>query len=161
MSNDFIGVDAAGIEEMVALLSKIPPEARAGAVEAASKYLLNVLKTNPPYAYVPFKKAYGKWFSEKQRKYVMARISEGSIKPGSSHRTQRLSKGWRAIGKGENTLLVNEVPYAKHVVGNESQARMPAKIGWKKTKDTVKSRMSEIIRKANAGVKNALHKLGL
>jgi hypothetical protein len=91
----------------------------------------------------------------------MARISEGSIVPGRSNRSQRLAQGWKIIGSGSNSLIVNEVPYAGYVMGDNEQARMPAKIGWKKITDIITDRMDQIIRRADAGIQKAIKKLGL
>ena len=161
MSDNFVGIDVTGIEELVSKLQSLPPEAQDQAVEQVNKYLLNVLRMYPPYSYVPFKTAYGGWFSEKQRRYVMARIREGSIQPGKPNRTQFFSQNWKQVGYGKQSILANETPYAPYLVGDREQARMPAKIGWKKLGQTIKERMDQIIRRAEAGVKSALKKLGL
>ena len=159
--SDFVGIDVTGTEELIAKLNRLPPEAQDQAVEDVNKYLLNVLRAYPSYNYVSFKQAYGGWFSEKQRKYVMARIAEGTIKPGMPNRSQRFAQGWKVVGYGRQSIIANETPYGRYLVDDTAQARMPAKIGWKKLKDTVKQRMGRIIEKADAGVKKALRKLGL
>lgn len=161
MSDQFVGVDVSGIEEIVDALKDLPEEAQDQAVDEVNTYLLNVLRAYPPYRHVPFKRAYGAWFSEKQRKYVMARIHEGSITPGRPKRTQQFSQGWHQIGEGRNSILANETPYGPYLVGDNEQARMPKQIGWKKLGDTIKERMDQIMRRAEAGVKNAIKKLGL
>jgi hypothetical protein len=159
--SDFIGLDVQGIDNLVEKLENLPPEARDAAVDEVAPYLLNVFKLYPPYTYVKFKDAYGNWFSDKQRKYVMARIREGTIRPGISNRTQSLAQGWKIIGEGGNSLIVNEVTYAVYVMGVGEQARMPKKIGWKTIGAIVRDRMDQIVRRAEAGVSKALRKLGL
>ena len=159
--SDFIGVDIIGIKELQNKLAELPDEAQDAAAEEIAPYLVNVFKQYPPYTYVRFKAAYGGWFSDRQRKYVMARIREGTIVPGKSSRTQRLAQGWKVIGKGANSLVVNEVPYAGYVMGDDEQARMPRKIGWKTIGGLVRDRMDQIIRRADAGVKKAIRRLGL
>jgi len=160
MSN-FVGIDVSGIEEIIAKINALPPKAQDEVVQGVNKYLVNVLKAYPPYKHVPFKKAYGKWFSEKQRRYVMARITEGTITPGMPNRSQRFSRNWKVVGYGKTSIIANEIPYGPYLVGDTSQARMPKKIGWSKLKDTIKNRMSKIIKIADAAVKKALHKVGL
>lgn len=159
--SDFIGIDTEGTKELVSKLDRLPDVVKDHAIDEVNKYLLNVLKAYPPYRYVPFKTAYGKWFSEKQRRYVMARISEGTITPGMPNRTQRFSQGWKIVGYGQKSVIANETPYGPYLMGDTTQARMPAKIGWKRLKDVINSRMSQIIRKAQAGAKAAIRMLGL
>jgi hypothetical protein len=158
---DFVGIEVAGLKELIEKLNSLPDDVQDEAIEAVNAYLLNVLKAYPPYAYVPFRKAYGGWFSDKQRKYVMARIREGTIRPGQSNRSQQFSRGWDVLGYGRKSMIVNQTPYGPYLVGDQEQARMPQKIGWKKLGDTIKGRMEEIYRRADAGVKNAIKKLGL
>ena len=159
--SDFVGLDVAGINELVAKLDKLPDVAKDEAIEFVNQYLLNVLKTYPPYKHVTFKQAYGKWFSEKQRRYVMARIAEGKITPGMPNRSQKFSRNWKVVGYGQKSIIANETPYGPYLVGNQSQSRMAKKIGWKTIKEIVAGRMSKIIRKADAGIKSALKKLNL
>jgi len=94
-----------GLEELRGKLDRFPKAAQDGAGNMVSDYVLNVMKEYVPYAYVPFKSAYGDWFSDKQRKYVMARIHEGSIRPGAPSRTQTLRGGWTKMGEGADTLF--------------------------------------------------------
>jgi hypothetical protein len=157
----FVGIEITGIEELIEKLGALPDEVQDEAIEAVNKYMLSVLKLDPPYAHVPFKSAYGNWFSEKQRRYVMARIQEGTITPGTPSRSQQFAQNWDVLGYGRNSMIVNPTPYGPYLVGDTEQARMPAKIGWKKLGDTIKQRMEQIIRHADAGVKNAIKKLGL
>lgn len=161
MSDTFIGVDVSGLEELLAKLESLPPEVQDEAVQNVNKYLLNVLKLYPPYTYVPYRTAYGKWFSEKQRRYVMAKISQGEITPGMPNRSQTFSRNWKIVGYGKNSIIANETPYGHHLMGDSTQARLPKKAGWKTIGEVIKNRMDEIIRRADAGVKNAMRKLGL
>ena len=161
MAGEFVGVEIAGLEDLMVKLNKLPEVVQDHAIDEANKYMLNVLKLYPPYSYVPFNQAYGKWFSEKQRRYVMARIAEGSITPGMPNRSQRFANNWKVVGYGRNSIIANETPYGPYLVGDNTQARMPAKIGWKKLSATIKQRMAQIISKAEAGVKKAIRILGL
>jgi len=159
MVDDFIAVD--GAAELSAKLNKLPEAVQDAVIDEVNPYLVNVLKAYPAYRYISFKQAYGGFFSEKQRKYVMARIREGSIRPGQPNRTQRMARGWKVLGGGRNSLIVNETPYAPYLMSDSQQARMPAKIGWKKLMDVIKNRMKKIQDKADAGAKKAIKRLGL
>jgi len=159
--SDFVGIEVSGLEELIDKLAALPEEVQDEAIEAVNEYLLNVMKQYPPYAHVTFKDAYGGWFSDKQRKYVMARIREGTIRPGVPNRSQQFAQSWDVLGYGRNSLIVNPTPYGPYLVDDNEQARMPQKIGWKRLGDTLKERMDQIVRRADAGVKNAIRKLGL
>ncbi len=150
-----------GLTELRSKLDRFPKEAQNKAGDMVSDYTVNIMREYVPYAYVPFKSAYGNWFSEKQRRYVMARIHEGSIRPGAPSRTQTLRGGWKKMGEGADSLVVNDVPYAGHVVGDADQARMHKKIGWWTVGQRLKERAGEIERKAKAGVDKAMKELGL
>ena len=157
--NDFIAIE--GIEPVTKALGQLPRDMQDSAVDEINPYLVNVFRQYPSYKYVPFATAYGGWFSDKQRKYVMARIREGSIIPGQSNRTQELARGWKIIGEGADSIIANETPYAGYVMGDQTQARMPAKIGWETMSAKIESRMDQIKRKAQAGVNKAIRKLKL
>jgi hypothetical protein len=158
--SDWIGIDVSGIEGLQSLLAETPEAVGSAAVDEVNKYLLNVLKTYPPYRHIGFKQAYGGWFSDKQRRYVMARIREGSITPGYAHRSQHMAGGWKVIDKGMSSIIVNEVPYSGYLMGDRTQSRMAGLIGWDRITFIIRERMPQIIRRATAGVKNALKKLG-
>ena len=150
-----------GLEELRAKLARFPKEARDAAGNYVTPYILNIMREYAPYAYVPFQTAYGGWFSEKQRRFVMAAIREKRIRPGTPRRTSTLRKGWQYMGEGEDTLVYNDVDYAGFVVGDNAQARMHIKIGWWTVGSRLKERAGEIERKAKAGVDHAISKAGL
>ena len=158
MPDDFIGMDVYGIPELQRKLRHWPVDAQNAAVDATNKYLLDVLKQYPPYVHVAYKDAYGGWFSDKQRKYVMAKIREGSIRPGQPNRSQDMAKGWKVIDKGVSSMIVNELPYAGFLMGTDTQARMPKKIGWKTVGSIVKDKIKEIERKSIAAIRKVLAK---
>ncbi len=158
---DLVGIDISGIQELIDKFDKLPQAAKDGAVDEVSPYLLNVMRAYPSYKHVTYKAAYGGFKSDKQRRFVMANIRNGTITPGKSNRTQQLSRGWVKIGSGQNTILANETPYAKWMYDDGQQANMPRMIGWKTLGATLKEKSAQIMRRADAGIKKALHKLGL
>ena len=161
MAGEFVGVEIAGLDDLMVKLNKLPDVVQDHAIDEANKYMLNVLKLYPPYRHVTMKQAYGGFISEKQRRYVMARIAEGTIRPGMPNRSQRFASSWKVVGYGRNSIIANETPYGPYLVGDSSQSSMHQKIGWKKLGDTIKQRMTQIISKAEAGVKKAIRILGL
>jgi hypothetical protein len=163
--SDFIGISVDGIQELEAFLAKVPEAAIDAVYDAGNEYMLNVLRTYPPYRYVARKRAYPDapyrpgWFSSKQFRYVMAAIRRGEITPGRPNRTQNLSKGWRIVGQGRGSFLANEVPYAKYLQSKPDQARQPALAGWKAIEDEASERSGRLLRILDAEVGKALRKI--
>jgi hypothetical protein len=145
-----------GLEELRSKLDRFPPEAQNEAGDMVSDYVLNIMREYAPYKYIPYKAAYGGFFSDKQRKYVFANKLFG----GRS-RTQTLRQGWKKVGGGADTLVYNDVPYAGYVVGDGDQANMHTMIGWWTVSSRLGERATQIERLAKAGVDKAIEKLGL
>lgn len=160
--NSFIATEVIGLTEIQARMKKLIPEAADAGIDEANKYLVEVMREYPTYKYVSRKAAYGQTFvSDKQRRYVMARIREGSITPGKPNRTQEFRRGWKILGRGKNSMIANEVPYGHWLMDNQDQARQPGMVGWKKIEAVIKDKMPRIIEKFDVGVKKAIKKLGL
>jgi hypothetical protein len=101
--------------------------------ESVATELVRLIRLYPHYKYVTRRAAYGEPFvSEKQRRFVMAGIRDGSISPGHSNRTMTLKKGWKTTGERTRTRIINQVPYAQFVQGNLTQSAHEYKAGWKK-----------------------------
>lgn len=162
MANDFIGIDITGDKELARKLNGLIPEAQDAGVEAASEYLINVLRSYAPYRYVPRAAVYSPaWKSEKQRRFVMAAIRKGLIRI-PHRRTQGLAKGWKVIGKGRKSIIVNETPGAQFVVGSAGQqSRHEQAVGWWRFDEVVQERMPRMIDAAVGALKKVLRKRGL
>lgn len=160
MANDFVGISISGVPEIQSRLEGLYPQAADAGVENADVYIVDSLKIYPPYSYVSVAQA-GGWKSKKQRNYVMMQIARGIINPGRPSRTQRLSQGWQVVGKGANQIVVNDVPYAIYEYDIKSQSQMHMLQGWDVIPTFLQQRMSEIVRRFDAGVKNAIRKMGL
>ena len=160
MVDSFIGFEVAGIEELRREFGNWPKQIQDEVIDAVNKDLIKRVRKYPPYAYVPFKRAYGGWFSEKQRRYVMAKIRAGEINPGVSNRTNRFGQGWKVIDKGTSSLIVNEVPYGRYLMGTGTQARMHKIIGWDMISEFIQKNMGNVLNAARQGLMNALRKIG-
>lgn len=99
--------------------------------------LLAKVSTEPPPAsnFYPLR-----WKSEKQRRFVMAKLRrEGNL---PYQRTHRLIKSWRVVFKPNTGDVVGEItlenidPKARWVVGDDAQP-MFLKIGWIQGADAV------------------------
>lgn len=150
MSN-FIGIDVQGIATIQNRLSKLPQEAKDLGVETANEYIVNIMREYPPKPTAPFV-----WSSDKQRKYVMAKIREG----GYTGRTQQLRNAWKTVGEGYKQIVANETPYAQFVQ-DENQIIGHTTNGWSTIASNMKAKGSEILKRFDAGVKKAIKKLGL
>ena len=160
MTDDFVGISVSGIPEIQSKLDKIYPEAADWGVEAVDEYLVNSLHQYPPYSYVSMAQV-GGFKSDAQRQFVMAKIRSGEITPGQPNRTQRLAQGWHTIGTGKDQIVVNDVDYAIYEYDIEHQSQMHMLQGWDVVQTFLEDRMSEIMRRFDAAVKNSLHNLGL
>ena len=166
MTDSFVGIDIAGSDDLAKKLKALPPEAADAGVEAANEYILDVFKSYPSYNYFSRSQAYPDapagpgWFSAKQRRYVMARMSDGGISVPYS-RTQSLRNAWRTLGYGVDQIVVNENPAAVYAYDDQRQARQMTGAGWKKLGETLRDRTKRIVEKFDAGVKRAIKKLGL
>ena len=145
-----------GIEQLKALFKRVPVEIRKGAVEEATKYLIgdssHGLKHMVKYSYVSRKDAYGHSFvSDKQRRYVMARIKEGSITPGRSNRTGGMVAGWGYTkqGGGYGATIYNKAKGAEFVYGDDTQANQIRMVGHRTISAVIKSNLAGAIMKVN------------
>lgn len=157
--SDFIAIDVNGLENLQALLHKLPAAIRGEVIDAVSEYLLNVYRAYPPYNYVSRKAAYGvTFFTDKQRRWFFAALKSGELSI-PYRRTQTLRRGWHQIGQGENSLLVNETPYAAWMMGPGEQSRHAIAMGWKDIDKIAKEREVEIYRRADAAADRAIDRL--
>lgn len=151
-------LEVINLQEVLAKIIDLPEDIADVAVTDVNTYMLNILRGYPPYKYVPYKKAYGGWKSEKQRRFVMAAIRDGRIKPGQPNRSQSYSRGWRAVGSGRNQYLQNATRYAAYLQGDDSQARMMGIIGWKKLTRVLEERAPRINEIIDAAIKKVFRK---
>lgn len=152
-----IKVTVRNLDEVKKWISDLPRKFRGAATEAMAEWFIGNgqrgLKRYPPYKYITRKAAYSKTFvSDKQRRYVMARIREGSIDPGVPHRTGNYQRGWKIEKESVKARIVNQVPYARYVGGDEEQARLNAKVGWRKVTDIISTNIAGAIRHAEAAI---------
>lgn len=155
-------------EELKRWFDKLTPKLKRVAGEAAADYLIGDgrrgLRHYPPYKLVRRRVAYPEvkgWFSERQRRYVMARIREGTIDPGYPHRTGRYQRGWQKRQEGRSAFVVfNSLWYAKYVGGDEEQARQPRKVGWRKAGEIAQSNFDGMVRAAESAVEKVIRESG-
>lgn len=142
-------------------LKSIPRGVKGRALEAFTQYIVgnnqHGLKHYPPYKYVTRKKAYGQTFqSDKQRRYVMAKIKSGEITPGTSQRTGKQADSWGYKVYGTRANVYNTAYGSRYTVGNRTQARQPELVGWRKVKEIISSNFVGAMRAAQLAVNRYL-----
>lgn len=123
-----------GLESIKELIDELPRRLRGKLLDVAAKEYLRRFKLYPRYRYVSRKSAYPEvsgFFSDKQRRFVMAAIADGRIQPGSPHRTKALKDAWHIEGEGTALSVVNAAPAAVFAFHPQFQARQLAAVGWK------------------------------
>ena len=147
-----IKISVRGIPELRKFLAELPREAKRISEYAATEYLIgneqHGLAHYPPYKHVSFQEAYGGFVSDKQRRYVMARIREGSITPGESASNGYYGDAWKVEDKGVYHAAVNDVGYAKYLVGDSDQSKMMGMKGWRKLAQIASDNMRGMVRAA-------------
>ena len=150
-----IGIDVRGLKELDSLFQQAPDAVQDAINVAVGDYLVNVLRAYPPQQYVSRKAAYGQtFFSDRQRRWFFAALAHGDLEIPYP-RTQTLSQGWKRL----DDIVVNEVEYAKFVMGEGEQSRHEEKVGWLTTDRIVEQRAARIAEIANGAAKRALRKL--
>ena len=113
------------------------------------------LKHYQAYKYVSRERAYGQTFvSDKQRRFVMAKIASGEIDPGVPHRTGNTQRGYRLVETqgGYRQSIQNAEKGAVYTRHDALQARLNALAGWRKTMDIISTNIKGAIRHAQAAV---------
>lgn len=165
------------LKEAQDFISKeIPRQYRGIYAEAVAGNLVIELRKQPPYKYVSRFAAYGMqkggpgFFSDKQRRFVMARLRDGRFDPGVPHRTGqttgrpgqpiRSGPGFHVENKGAKAVIVNTEPGARWTVNDGWQARQPALVGWQKTSVTIADNIDKAMVDAIDNVTEAIAKKG-
>lgn len=97
------------------------------------------------------------WYSEKQRRFVMAQISEGNIQIPYKRSTS-LRKNWR-VQVQENRLraiVTNDTSYAPFVHQDENQYWMHLATGWRTRQETVND--PGLLQRVEAAINRAIDK---
>lgn len=115
-------------------IASLPKNIRGPALEVVTRFYLVKFRKYPRYKRVRRARAYPEvngFFSDKQRRFVMAGIADGSITPGTSQRTGALKNGWRIEGRLSPLTIVNSAPGAVFAYHPIYQARQLDLVGWK------------------------------
>jgi len=150
-----LNIKIKNIEKVTAFLRTVELGTKTAAGRAMAEYLIgdvnHGLKHYPSYRHVPYSEI-GGFVSDRQRRYVMARISEGSITPGISASNGYFRDAWRIAGEGPRYIMRNDVEYGGFLVGDNTQALRPQRQGWRKITQNISDNIQGAIRHATAKV---------
>jgi hypothetical protein len=142
-------------------LKALPQNVKQIASEAFAEYVVgdegHGLKHYPPYKYLPWSKI-GGFVSDRQRRYVMARIHDGTITPGVSQSNGYFRDAWTYSAAGSRYVIKNDVSYAQYLVGPGTQATRPAMTGWRKWTQTIEDNAAGGLRHAVAKINEWMKK---
>jgi hypothetical protein len=150
-----IKVSIKGVDKVVEYLRTVPLGVKTVAGRSVAEYLVgntsHGLKHYPPYKHVPYS-AIGGFKSDKQRRYVMARIREGTIDPGYSASNGYLRDAWTIGGEPPRYVIKNDVHYAGFLVGDQDQSLHSQKQGWRTVSRNIADNIAGAIRAANLAI---------
>jgi hypothetical protein len=159
-----ISVKLRGIEELNSFLKSLPRGTMRDAVKAMAEYFIgneqHGLKHYPGYKYVSRIQDYGvSFFTDKQRRWFFWALKSGKLNL-PYQRTNNLRDGWQMSVDPYRKTVFNRVPYSKHVMGDATQSRHPAKIGWRTTSKVLADNMTGAMRAATLAVERWIKNKG-
>ena len=150
------------LPEVQKFLKELPRGTLRVGLDAMSDYFIgderHGLKKYPSYKYVARKTAYPEvkgFFSDAQRRYIMAKIRSGEITPGKPNRTGATAAGWtkQTTNNGYGVSIKNDEVSAFYTMSDKGQARQPKRVGWRTMSTVIMSNMAGAMRHAIAEVK--------
>ena len=164
MPDPFMSINVSGIDRVRAKLDKLPPAVADAGVESANGYLIDALKNEPTQVSIPWAAvggpAAGGFYTERQRRFVMASLNDGSREVPYS-RTHDMINAWHTQGEGREQTVVNtDDKVAPYVIGDK-QARRPYMAGWDYYGATLQKNMRNMLNWFTKGVNAAIKDLGL
>lgn len=148
------------------VISDLPKNLRGPATEEAALYLIGDtnrgLKHYPPYKYVSRMAAYGfTFFSDAQRRLVMAKIRSGEITPGISRRTGETARAWTVLYSGVKTRILNPTRGAYYTADDIGQSRHEAMVGWRRVSSIIASNQNGMSAAADKRAQQEIKARGL
>lgn len=155
MADSNVSIEVKGIKELNVKLNKLGVSlekyAQQGFVEASK----DILKTEGIQKYPPSTDANLPPTPYYKRGMGM------QYKTRNNGKSERYGTQWHVDKVKWGIKIANRASYAKYLTGDKEQARVMARIGWKKISDVVKDRMPKIKKTVNAWIKQAIKKAGL
>lgn len=152
-----IKISQKGLEEVRAFIKDLPRGVKIAAMRAATEYLIgdasHGLKHEPAYKWVTRQAAYGvSFFTDRQRAWFFANLDNLNV--GQDNRTHEIQNAWTAkeANSDWNTVKIENSANGVDWVMGKGQARLPAKVGWRKWADVVASNLDGAIQRAQQAV---------
>lgn len=154
-----ISHDVRGLETFSDFISTFARQYRGMVTETIADDLIGTsqrgLRHYPAYKHVRRRSVYNPPFkSDRQRRFVMARIREGRIDPGVPHRTGRYQRSWKRVGSGVNSRIEGELPHGSF------PDRLSARVGWRNPQEIVDSNVQHAITAAERAVQKMINEKG-
>ena len=161
-----IDVNPAGsLARIAKWIEKLPSGARDLASQTIAESVVNYMRMYEDYAYISRAQAYPDapagpgWFSDRQRRYVMAKIRSGEIQIPYP-RTMTLQAGWQVRSEGNGNYKISNIArYAQYVQGDGTQSRHEAMVGWKTVSQKIDDNQNRIMADARNAVRAAIRRL--
>lgn len=158
-----IKVEVTGAQALQKSLGRFPHELAGQVATRLEQYFRRALpQMYPNYKYVSRQSAYGRtFFTDRQRKWFFAALNSGELQL-PYRRSKELGQSFKVTRMGDNGLSIsNTAPYARYVIGDVTQSRHAAKIGWKTLSAWVQSKTAEINARIKEAVETAKRRSGL
>lgn len=129
-----------GLEDVASRISSLPEACKDEILTDVGEYGLTIIRQYAPQNYVSRAQAYPDapagpgWFSDKQRKFVMAGLRDGTLS-SPYRRTGGLAASWSFERSGTAGFWASDYPAAPFVMGFAAQSRHEKLVGWKKITD--------------------------
>ena len=155
-----LNISIYGDRRVIQELNKLYPTAADKAVENANKILFAVLNRYvkaAPYNYLSWAQggpgSFGGFFSEAQRRFVMAKVASGEFtipypRTGKDH--------YQLSGTGRSQTIRSDDISMYYSMSDEGQAQMQAMRGWDKISVFLDGHRSDIMDAFDQGVKEAI-----
>lgn len=129
-----IKVKVRGLEDVIKFIESVPHGMKGESAQTITDYLMG-------------DKHHGlKWYPNyKSPTYV---------------RTYTLRRNWHKTGDKWRPVIRNNTPYAKWVVGDNTQSRIMKRIGWKTVTENIAMNIDKAIKRADQAIKDWLKKKG-
>ena len=132
-----INIQVRGVDELQAFLATVPHGTKKLAIEEITKYLKgdtsHGLMHYPPYVYTG---------------------NKAKHKPPI--RTYKLRRGWNIAGGDYRKRIINNVPYAPYVVGDNTQSYYLQRSRWRTVSKNIADNMKGAMLRANQAIQRWL-----
>lgn len=150
----FMTANGGSLDAFAAAFGDLYPQLEKHGVESASRYMADMLNRyarNAPYNYVSYA-SIGGFYSDAQRRFVMAGLNDGSIDIPYSRSS---GNHYETVGVGADMRVESTNVSMYYSMHDEGQARMQMLRGWSKVGDLLIANSDKILVAFEKGVIDA------